>query len=242
MVFGCLSSFCFLRIPDTSRVPTEAREYEARERGNFSAPRLKAQVLGATLRGCQGRGGRPSPQAAWGGRAVSHPPAPPANNFEAPPASTEKERTGPRAHAACNRRISRRAPGASSGAQSARLAARTWRVFRRALGASSGAQTARLLARRRRVFRRATGASPGAQTARFPARRRRVFRRATGAFLRRATGASCDAQPARLATCTRRVFRKAPSASSVAQSARLCGGVRSICILNRSVLTLVLSL
>ena len=40
VVFGCLSSVCFLRTPDTSRVPTETREHEARERSNFSAPRL----------------------------------------------------------------------------------------------------------------------------------------------------------------------------------------------------------
>ena len=39
-MFGCLSSFCFLRTPGTSRVPTEAREHAARQRDNFNAPRL----------------------------------------------------------------------------------------------------------------------------------------------------------------------------------------------------------
>ena len=49
-----------------------------------------------------------------------------------------KERTGPHAHAACNRRVSRRAPGASCGALPAHFAARNRRVLRRAPGASSG--------------------------------------------------------------------------------------------------------
>ena len=44
------------------------------------APAL-AQVLGASPSGCQGRGGRPSPQAAWEGSAVSHPQPPPDYNF-----------------------------------------------------------------------------------------------------------------------------------------------------------------
>ena len=33
-------SFFFLLTPDTSRVPTEAREHAARQRDNFNAPRL----------------------------------------------------------------------------------------------------------------------------------------------------------------------------------------------------------
>ena len=177
-----------------------------------------AQVLGATPRSCQRRGARTSPQAAWESRAVSHPPAPPANHLEAPPASTEKRTDG--SARAC-------------GAQPARLPARRRRILRRATGASPGAQPAHLATRNWRVLRRTTGASPGAQTARLATRNRRV--------LQRATGASGDAQPARLATCTWRVFRRAPSASSGALSARLCG-MRSICILNRSVLTLVLLL
>ena len=155
-------------------------------------------------------------------------------------------------------------PARARGAQPARLpacrrrvfSARNWRVLRRATGAfrrttggSPGAQPARLPARNRRVsrrvFRRATGASCDAQPARLPARNRRVsrrvFRRATGASCDASSGASSGAQPARLPARTRRVCRRAPSASNGAQSARLCG-VRSICILNRFVLTLVLLL
>ena len=131
-------------------------------------------------------GERGTPLAPGGlgrGRTVSHPPALPANNFEAPPLSTKKERTDPRAHAACNRRVFRRTNSASRDAQPAHLAARNPH-------ASSGAQPVRLPARKRRVLRRATGASSGAQLARLPARNRRV--------LRCAPGASSDAHPARL--------------------------------------------
>ena len=180
--------FCFLRTPDTSSVPTEAREHEAREPGNFSAPRLWLKcwvLLPVAARG----GGRPSPQAAWGGRTVSHPPAPPTNNFETPPASTRKERTGPRTLAARKRRVSRRAPGASCGALPARVAARNRRVLWRASGAFCGAQPARVAARKRRVVRRAPGAYSGAQPVRLATRTRRVFRRAPSA--------SCGAQSAR---------------------------------------------
>ena len=122
-----------------------------------------------TPRGCQGRGGHPSPQAAWGGGAVSHPPAPPDNNFEAPPASTEKGTDGPA-----------RARDAQPARLPARLPARKRRVSRRADGASPGAQTARLPARRparlparnRRVLRRAPDASTDAYPARLEARSR----------------------------------------------------------------------
>ena len=54
-------------------------------------------------------------------------------------------------------------------------------------------------------------------------------------------GASYGAQLARPATCTRRVYRRVLGASRGAQPARL-RGVRSVCILNRSFLILVLLL
>ena len=60
---------------------------------------------------------------------MSHPPAPPDNNFEDPPVSMEQERAGSRIHAAREQRFSRRANGASSGVQT---------------GASCDAQPARL--------------------------------------------------------------------------------------------------
>ena len=56
-------------------------------------------------------------------------------------------------------RLSRRAPGTSSGVQAAHLPACNRRVLRRATGASCGAQPARLAARNRRVSLRASGTS-----------------------------------------------------------------------------------
>ena len=192
MVFGCLSSFCFLRTPDTSRVPTEAREHEARERGNFSAPRLwlKCWVLLPVAARGEGDAPRPRRPGEAAPSATRRPRRPTTSRLRPPP----RKRTD--------------GPARARGVQPARL---------RRAGA---------LGAHRRVLRRATGASCGAQT---------------GASSGAQTGASSGAQPARLATRTRRVFRRAPSASCGAQSARLCG-VRSICILNRSVLTLVLLL
>ena len=219
-MFGCLSSFFFLRTPDQSRLLTEAREHEAREGGNFRAPRiwLKCWVL--------------LPVAATGERDAPRPRRP----GEAAPSATRRlcrpttsrlrppQRKRTVAPAASNRRVSQRTHGASHGAHGA-FAARTLRVFRHATGATSGAQLTPLATRNRRVLRRATDASPNAQRARLSARNRRVLRRATGA----------------LATHIRSVFRRAPSTSSGAQSARLCG-VRNICILNRTVLILILLL
>ena len=85
------------------------------------------------------------------------------DNYEAPPASTEK-----------------------SGVQSARLAAGNRHVLRRATGTSRGVQSARLAACNRHVFRRATGTSRGVQPARLAACNRHVSRRATGTSQRRA--------------------------------------------------------
>ena len=133
------------------RQTARARSTAAR---HFLAPWLKAQVLGASHRGCQGRGGRPSPQAAWGGGAVSHPRPPPDYNFEAPPASSQKERTGSRAHTARSRHVFR-----------ARTRRAERRVFRRTERRVSRRAERRVSRRaERRVSRRATGASPDAQT------------------------------------------------------------------------------
>ena len=193
---GVWLSFFFLLSPDSRYVArtTEAREHEAQERGNFSAPRLwlKCWVLFPVA--ARGEGDAPRPRRPG----------------EAAPSATRRLR---RPTTSRLRPLPRKKNG------------RARACTRRATGASPGAQTAPL--------RRATGASCDAQPARLPARSRRVSRRAYGA--------SSGAQPARLAMRNRRVFRRAPSASSGAQSARLCG-VRSICILNRSVLTLVLLL
>ena len=165
MVFGCLSSFCFLLTPDTSRVPTEAREHEARRRGNFDAPGFGSSA------GCYSPwlpGERGTPLAPGGlGRLHCQPPAGPAGQQLRGTARLHgKERTGPRAHAACNQRVSRRTLGVSCGAHPARFAARKRCVVRRAPGAFSGAQPVRLTTRTRRVFRRAPSASCGAQSAR----------------------------------------------------------------------------
>ena len=97
-----------------------------------------AQALGATPRGCYGRGGRPSPQAAWGGRAVRHP-------------TTTRRRPPPRKRAG--------RPAHVRGVQPARLPACNRHLLRRATGTSRGVQPARLPARNRRVLRRATGTS-----------------------------------------------------------------------------------
>ena len=185
VVFGCHYYFFFLRTPDTSCIPTEAREHEARERGNFSAPRLWLQCWVLLPVAARGEGNPLVPGSL--GRPHRQPPAGSAGQQLRGSARFHgKERTGQRAHAACNQRVSRRALGASCGAQPARLVARSWRVLRGASGASCGAQAARRAARTRRVIRRANGASCDAHPARFPTRTQRVLRRAVGTLLRRA--------------------------------------------------------
>ena len=91
---------------------------------------------------------------------------------------------------------------------------------------------------RLRVHRRACSARAPARVLRA---RRRVHPARADAHTPRAHSARADAQPARPATCTRRVYRRVTSAFRGAQPARLYG-VRSVCILNRCVLTLVLLL
>ena len=114
------------------------------------------------------------------GRRRRQPPqALPENNFEAPPASTEKERTGPRAHAARIRRVSRRATGASSGSQR--------RVSRRASSESCDAQPAHFLARK-----------PARLPARLPARRPARLQARNWCVLRCASDAFTDEYSGRL--------------------------------------------
>ena len=124
--------------------------------------------------------GEREPPLALGGLESPH--RQPPDNFEAPPASTEKSGRA--------RACTRRAIGTSSGVQPARLPACNRHIFRRATGTSCGVQTARLPANNSHALRRATGASRGAQPARLAACSRRV--------LRRATGMSCGVQPTRL--------------------------------------------
>ena len=140
-------------------ISTDRRpEHEARERGNFSAPRLGSSA------GCYPLwlpGKRGTPLAPGGlGRRRLQPPSTSAGQQLRGASSTQKERTGPRAHTARIRRISRartrRASGASHGAHTAHLAARNRRVLRRATGASLGALN---------------GASLKAQPVRLPKRR-----------------------------------------------------------------------
>ena len=125
--------------------------------------------LNHNLPQCLHRRGNPSPQAAWAGGAVSQPrPPPDYNSFEATPASTQKERTGPRAHTARIRHVFR---ARTRRAQPARLPARrTARLPAR--------RATRLTVRRTACSRRAERRSRRAEP--------RVFRRADGTPLRRA--------------------------------------------------------
>ena len=108
------------------------------------------------------------------------------------------------------------------------------RAHRRACSARTDARAPHAPTRALRAHRRACSVRTDAHTPRAPAR-------LPGASLDAQTSASSGAQLARPATCTRRVSRRVLGASRGAQPARLCG-VRSVCILNRSVLTLVLLL
>ena len=141
--------------------------------------------------------------------------------------TTSRFRPPPRKKNGRARARTRRATGAYRGARTARLPVRYRRVLRRASGASSDMQPARLSARRtarlptcnRRVSRRAERRVSRRAERRVSWRaERRVSRRAIGAFLDAQTSASSGAQPARFY------------------------GMRSFCILNWSVWTLVLLL
>ena len=168
---GVWLSFCFLRTPDTSRVPTEAREHEARERGNFSAPRLWLKCWVLLPKAARG-GGTPLTPGGLGRWRRQPPPGPgriTTTPRQRPPPAKRNERARAR---------TRRATGTSPA---------------RARGASSGAQPARPPARNRRVLRRATGAFPGAQNVASPGAQ-------NGAFPGAQSGMSPDTRPARLPT------------------------------------------
>ena len=108
-MFGCLSSFCFLRTPNTSREATEAREHEARERGNLSALQLwSGDAQPARLPTCRRRVFRRATGAFC----------------DALPARL----------ATRTRRVLRRATGASRDVHPARLLTCTQCVQRRAVG------------------------------------------------------------------------------------------------------------
>ena len=114
-------------------ISTDRRpEHEARERGNFSAPRLwlKCWVLFPVA--ATEEGDAPRPRRPREATPSATPRPPPDKNFEAPPASMEKNGRA--------RTRTRRACGASRGAYTARLAARTRHVFWRATGAFPGVQ------------------------------------------------------------------------------------------------------
>ena len=154
-------------------ISTDRRpEHEARERGNFSVPRpwLKCWVLLPVA--ARGEGDAPRPRRP-GEAAPSATPG-------LCRTTTSRRRPLPRKKTGRARARTRRASGASPvrahGAHPARLPTRIRRVSRRASGASSGAQTGASCDAQ-------TGSSCDAQPARLATRNRRVSRRAEPARL-----------------------------------------------------------